>query len=694
MVHTLVGSDFCLGPLLFTVAQPRVQRAECDGDTREIQILLRNFIFLTAANFSGFGEALGAVTTGRLFVAFLSSLAVTPVLSRGGGPGGGPRSLLAHALAHRNLSGCLPALNRWEAAQRRRTRLSPPLFRPTSAPSSASSSSESCAVPSTSSSPADTMLPFSLADVTNALDEVSRWPPATLTASELLHCCHLTSTVTRQWVTAMRFLDVMIDRGLAPAPASVAELLRENNIETVVRWSYRRGAPLHAVAGLRVLLRGREHEPSVTVGGEEGGAAPPWAAALRFASIMDRLQTARSGGGESYTLGVVVPFLAAGGHWSKAVTAMTHAAMRGTLLDPQLVVHLVDSTAEPRTWATCLALLCHMTRFGVMQNAMDAAGVATFAKAAAVCPTWCQALGVFLLCRDLGRFYGPRLRPDRSLLGSVMLRCYDSGKWEVAARLHYLALKEGYDGCIAGEAFESLIASSRDAANWSLALSALSWMQHAGHAASIPGYMTLMELCADKGRWRDALTIGSRVLVGDADPVSGEGSRARPRAAPASWVVTQVYTTALKALSASDRIVFRAALAPTTSSSTALALPPRVTNWALHLTVLAAMVADGHVQRIPSSACLRVMEAVCRGTAEHHDGWCVAAQLLSALTQQEPRLVVPPAAYRMAATSASHHRQWCTALSLLRQLHHRDPAAYGSDEARYEVQLALQIRDR
>ena len=308
-----------------------------------------------------------------------------------------------------------------------------------------------------------------------------RKPAAAANAATLATMANLTSAIG-EWRLTLRALEEMPAVGAPPSGVAVAKTLRGANALAVLAWARRHDIAMDRVAALRALAdMGR------------------WDTALRVARSFDE----DTGYAENYSAGVLVPYLANGGRWLKAAHVLQKAILQGAELQPAMALSILEQTARPSTWETCLTLagmfarvriLDEMGPFGVHRLLVDA------------CPDWAGSLQILQNALASGN------RPSAKVVASVMARCEDSGKWEAAMAVTSVAYRSGFVTALGPECHRALVASFRASAAWDRAARAVSWMSAAGQAATAAGLPALLSMCAQSGSWDATASVAAAII--------------------------------------------------------------------------------------------------------------------------------------------------------------------------------------
>lgn len=335
-----------------------------------------------------------------------------------------------------------------------------------------------------------------------------------------------------------------------------------------------------------------------------------WAAALATAEDAERRQPL----GEPYSVGVLIPYLAASGEPERAAALFESSLAQGALVEPALVQQLVMQTAEMRQWATCLRMLQALTRTQEAALLLPSS-IDFFRRLMAASPSWEASMLIFDTARAL------EVKPDVRTIAILVSQCDEAGAWTEAMRVYDMAVRENFVESLAdGRTYHALVRSFSAAQQWEKALEALSWMGKAGDASLASGMGELVELCEQSGQWEAALSVGKSLLEHNPELMSE-----------------------------------RTALALLFSCA-------KGGQWQLAMSIFHRQLHDVRATPHPLALCA-VLQAC---TAANR--WEQALAVLADARAQQPRTVVPPMAHRLAVKACVRSGQWAQVLAALERM--------------------------
>ncbi|KAH9580137.1 Pentatricopeptide repeat [Trypanosoma melophagium] len=333
-----------------------------------------------------------------------------------------------------------------------------------------------------------------------------------------------------------------------------------------------------------------------------------WLSALTVAETMERHYQM----GEWYSLGVLIPHLSASGAWERAIELFVAGIARGSLVDPMFVGSLVQRTAQLKQWQTSLYML------GVIAKTKEEANFCPsdlnfFKDIMAVSHDWKASLSVFNIAVGIG------VKPDKSMVSLLLGQCEEANAWLMTTKVYDTALAEGFVSSIDGDSYQKLIRSFHAVKQWEKALAALSWMAKADEASATTGMGELLELCEQSGQWEAAVRIGSILLE------------------------THTYLPVRTILS----FLFACA---------------KGGRWDIAMQTLQESFADANQRPHPLSVCATLQACVAANR------WKETVMLLQRARGEEPRVVLPPLAHRLAVKACVGAGRWREAVGLLDEM--------------------------
>lgn len=405
--------------------------------------------------------------------------------------------------------------------------------------------------------------------------------------SSLQVLCH-TAQRTGFWQEALHFSEYL---PRPPAPLFLSSLLRPSNVPHVLAHCATRGWALDVTNAIRVLA-------------EEHGS---WATALTVAQDAEK----RFPYGEVYSLGVLIPYLAASGEAVQARQLFESGLAQGALVDAALIQHLLMQTAALKQWRTCLHMLqcLYQTQETAQLLPTDAD---FFRQLMELSPGWATSLKLLHIAR------ASDVKPDERTVAILLTQCDQAGAWREAAAVYDMAVREDFiDSLAVGSTYHTLVRSFTAMQQWQKALEALSWMNKAGDASLTAGMSELVTLCEQAGQWEAALAVGSSLMESGTHLFSAQTSMA---------------------------LLFACA---------------KGAQWAFAMRLFAAQLHDVRVDPHPLALCAAMQACV---SAKQ---WQAALQLYGDAQASQPRTVVPPLAHRMAVKACVEGQQWHQALAVL-----------------------------
>lgn len=410
----------------------------------------------------------------------------------------------------------------------------------------------------------------------------TRVPPASLYV-----LCHAAQR-TGYWEEALHFCEHLPH---PPDPLFLSSLLRPANVAPVLRRCAARGWALNVTNAIRVLA-------------EEHGC---WAAALEVARDAEQ----RLPCGEVYSLGVLVPYLAASGATAEARRLFESGLAQGALTDPVLVQQLLMQTASLRQWAMCLHMLQCLYRTQETAQLLPT-DADFFRQLMEVSPGWTTSLQLLHIAR------ASDVKPDERTLAILLTQCDRAGAWREAAAVYDMAVKEDFvDRLALGSTYHTLVRSFSAMQQWQKALEALSWMTKASDASLTAGMTELVTLCEQAGQWEAALAVGASLMDSGVHLFSTETSMA---------------------------LLFACA---------------KGAQWAFAVRLFDAQLHDVRVTPHPLSLCAAMQACVAARQ------WAAALELYETAKASQPRTVVPPLAHRIAVKACVSGGNWAAVIAVL-----------------------------
>lgn len=411
--------------------------------------------------------------------------------------------------------------------------------------------------------------------------------PSLVKTSSVQVLCH-TAQRTGFWREALHFSEHL---PRPPAPLFLSSLLRPQNVQPVLAHCARNGWALDVTNAIRVLA-------------EEHGS---WSAALAVAQDAEH----RFPYGEVYSLGVLIPYLAASGDAAQARQLFESGVAQGALVDATLVQHLIMQTAALKQWETCLYMLqcLYQTQETAQLLPTD---VDFFRQLMELSPSWVTSLRLLHIAR------ASEVKPDERTVAILLTQCDKAGAWREAAAVYDMAVREDFiDSLAAGSNYHTLVRSFSAMQQWQKALEALSWMSKAGDASLTAGMSELVTLCEQAGQWEAALTVGASLMESGTHLFSAQTSMA---------------------------LLFACA---------------KGAQWSFATQLFMAQLHDVRVDTHPLALCA-VMQA-CVAARQ----WRAALHTYHEAQASQPRIVVPPLAHRMAVKACVLGQQWSQAIAVL-----------------------------
>ncbi|KAG5473278.1 hypothetical protein CUR178_03198 [Leishmania enriettii] len=410
---------------------------------------------------------------------------------------------------------------------------------------------------------------------------------ALVKASSLHVLCH-TAQRTGYWEEALHFCEYLPQ---SPAPLFLSSLLRPGNVNPILQYCTARGWALDVTNAIRVLA-------------EEHGS---WLAALVVAQDAER----RLPCGEVYSLGVLVPYLAASGAATQARQLFESGLAHGALMDPVLVQQLVMQTATLRQWETCLHMLQCLYRTHETAQLLPA-DADFFGRLMEVSPGWVTSLQLLHMAR------ASDVKPNERTVAILLTQCDQAGAWREAAAVYDMAVKEDFiDSLAVGSTYHTLVRSFSAIQQWQKALEALSWMSKADDASLTAGMTELVTLCEQSGQWEAALSIGATLMESGVHLLSPQTSMA---------------------------LLFVCA---------------KGAQWEFATRLFNAQLNDVRVDPHPLSLCSVMQACVAAGQ------WEAALRVYDVAKSSQPRTVVPPIAHRIAVKACMSAGKWNLVIAVL-----------------------------
>ncbi|CBH11920.1 hypothetical protein, conserved [Trypanosoma brucei gambiense DAL972] len=403
--------------------------------------------------------------------------------------------------------------------------------------------------------------------------------------------CHVSQRLG-DWCSALDFARLLPN---LPSPSFLSSLLQPNNCAAVLRFCETRGWALDVPHATRVLA-------------ERHGS---WTSALDVAEAMER----HCGMGERYSLGVLIPYLAASGCWRKAVRMFFDGIAQGSLVDPRFVGDLVYRTVRLKQWQTAFYML------GAIEKTREAADFCPsdenfFRDVITVSPSWRSSLSILHLA------IGSGVKPDKSIVSLLLGQCEEANVWLTAIKVYDTAVREGFLSSIEGDSYQTLIRSFHAVKQWEKALVALSWMKKAGESSMTTGMGELLEMCQQSGQWEAAVNIGGVLLE------KHEGMPSRTRLALLSACADGA-------------------------------------AWQCSIRVLGEYLNDSTSMPHPLLVCATLQACV---SAQR---WEEALFVFFKAREEEPRLILPPLAHRLVLKACVGSGRWLESMCLLEQMEPR-----------------------
>ncbi|CAJ1032083.1 hypothetical protein Q4I32_006059 [Leishmania shawi] len=411
---------------------------------------------------------------------------------------------------------------------------------------------------------------------------------ATLVKTSSLHVlCH-TAQRTGYWEEALHFCEYLPQ---PPASLFLASLLRPDNVNPILRHCATRGWALNVTNAIRVLA-------------EEHGS---WLAALVVAQDAEH----RLPCGEVYSLGVLVPYLAASGAKAQARRLFESGLAHGAFIDPAFVQQLIMQTATLRQWETCLHMLQCLYRTQETAQLLPA-DAEFFCRLMEVSPGWVTSLQLLHMAR------ASDVKPNERTVAILLTQCDQAGAWREAAALYDMAVKEDFiDSLAIGSTYHTLVRSFSASQQWQKALEALSWMSKADDASLAAGMTELVTMCEQSGQWEAALSVGATLMDSGVHLLSTQTSMA---------------------------LLFACA---------------KGAQWKFATRLFDLQLHDVRVDSHPLSLCA-VMQA-CVAARQ----WEAALRVYDTAKSSQPRTVVPPLAHRIAAKACMLAGKWHLVMAVL-----------------------------
>ncbi|KPI85085.1 hypothetical protein ABL78_5851 [Leptomonas seymouri] len=411
--------------------------------------------------------------------------------------------------------------------------------------------------------------------------------PALVKPSSVQVLCHTTQR-TGFWQEALYFCEHL---PRAPAPLFLSSLLQPQNVQPVLAHCAKRGWALDVTNAIRVLA-------------EEHGS---WSAALAVAQDAEH----RFPYGEVYSLGVLIPYLAASGDAAQARQLFESGLAQGALVDPALIQHLVMQTAALKQWETCLHMLQCLYRTQETAQLLPT-DVDFFRQLMELSPNWMTSLRLLHIAR------ASEVKPDERTVAILLTQCDKVGAWREAAAVYDMAVKEDFiDSLAVGSTYHTLVRSFSAMQQWQKALEALSWMSKAGDASFTAGMSEVVTLCEQSGQWEAALTVGASLVESGTHLFSAQTSMA---------------------------LLFACA---------------KGAQWVFAMRLFGAQLHDVRVDPHPLSLCAAMQACVAARQ------WQAALHIYHEAQASQPRTVVPPLAHRMAVKACVIGHQWSQAIAVL-----------------------------
>ncbi|KPA83376.1 hypothetical protein ABB37_03021 [Leptomonas pyrrhocoris] len=411
--------------------------------------------------------------------------------------------------------------------------------------------------------------------------------PTLVKASSVQVLCHATQR-TGFWQEALQFCEHL---PRPPSPLFLSSLLRPHNVQPVLAHCAQQGWALDVTNAIRVLA-------------EEHGS---WSSALAVAQDAEH----RFPYGEVYSLGVLIPYLAAGGDAAQARQLFESGVAQGALVDAALIQHLIMQTAALKQWETCLHMLQCLYRTQETAQLLPT-DVDFFRQLMELSPSWVTSLRLLHIAR------ASEVKPDERTVAILLTQCDKAGAWREAAAVYDMAVKEDFiDSLAVGSMYQTLVRSFSAMQQWQKALEALSWMSKAGDASFTAGMSELVTLCEQSGQWEAALTVGASLMESGTHLFSSQTSMA---------------------------LLFACA---------------KGAQWAFAMRLFDAQLHDVRVNPHPLSLCAAMQACISARQ------WQAALRAYHEAQAAQPRTVVPPLAHRMAVKASVLGHQWSQAIAVL-----------------------------
>nr|CCC91108.1 conserved hypothetical protein [Trypanosoma congolense IL3000] len=412
--------------------------------------------------------------------------------------------------------------------------------------------------------------------------------PSLVRPSSVAVLCHVSHGVG-DWRSALHFARALPN---APSPSFLSSLLRPKNCSAILKF-----CEVHEWA---------VDVPHATfVLAEQYGC---WTSALEVAEAMEF----RCSMGEQYSMGVLIPYLAASGGWRRAAQLFMKGVAQGSFVDARFVADLVRRTARLKQWQTAFFMLA------AAEKTKEAAHICPsdvnfFKDLMSVSPNWVSSLSIFNVA------IGSSAKPDRSMVSLLLGQCEEANAWLMATKVYDAAIREGFVSSIDGGSYQKLLRSFHAARQWEKALVALSWMEKVGEASMTTGMGELLEMCQQSGQWEVAVCIGSALL----EKASHMPSR--------------------------TRLAFLLACADGAA-------------WQCSLRVLYDCFEDSKCTPHALFVCAALQACVAARR------WEDCLMLLRRAREEEPRLILPALAHRLALKACVGSGQWRESMRLLNEM--------------------------
>ncbi|KAG5498789.1 hypothetical protein JKF63_03078 [Porcisia hertigi] len=411
--------------------------------------------------------------------------------------------------------------------------------------------------------------------------------PTLVKTSSLHVLCH-TAERTGYWEEALHFSEYLPQ---PPAPLFLSSLLQPNNVNSVLQHCATRGWALDVTNAIRVLA-------------EEHGS---WSAALMVAQDAEQHLPC----GEVYSLGVLVPYLAASGATEQARRLFESGLAHGVLTNPVLVQQLIMQTATLRQWETCLHMLqcLYRTQETVQLLPTDAD---FFCQLMEVSPGWETSLRLLHMAR------ASDVKPNERTIAILLTQCDQAGAWREAAAVYDMSVKEGFiDSLAISSTYHMLLRSFTAIQQWQKALEALSWMSKADEASLTAGMTELVTLCEQSGQWEAALSVGAALIDNGAH------------------------------------------LLPAQTSMALLFACVKGAQWEFATRLFDYQLRDIRANPHPLSLCAVIQACVAARQ------WEAALRIYDTAKLSQPRTVVPPLAHRIAVKACVSAGKWSQVIEVL-----------------------------